>query len=228
MNALTLRQLEGLDGGSAGLRYFGLHVGVVKEIANSKRPGEVKVSLPSLGEAGKDVFVWARLVSLYADAGQGWLIVPAVETEVVIGFEAGQPDRAYVVGAVWNGKEDLPDQPTADNNKRLIKTREGSLLEFDDTKGAPKVTVSTKGGHTLVLQDAPAQVTVHHSGGSEIVIDAAGKVTVTANATVEVHAKALNVHAPMAAFDGAITCTKLTASIMVSAPAYTQGAGNIW
>ena len=228
MNALTLRHLESLDGGTAGLRYFGLHVGVVKEIADSKRPGQVKVSLPSLGEAGKEVYVWARLVSLYADANQGWLIVPEVDSEVVIGFEAGQSDRAYVVGAVWNGMEDLPEQTATANNKRLLKTREGSLLEFDDTKGAPKITLSTKGGHTLVLQDQPAQVTLHHSGGSEIVIDASGKVSITARSTVEVHANALNVHAPMAAFDGAITCTKLTASVMVSAPAYTQGAGNIW
>jgi uncharacterized protein involved in type VI secretion and phage assembly len=228
MTALTARHLESQDGGSAGLRYFGLHVGVVKEIADSQRPGQVKVSLPSLGGAGKDVYVWARLISLYADADQGWLIVPEVESEVVIGFEAGQSERAYVVGAVWNGKEALPDQPTKANNKRVMKTRSGSVLEFDDTKGSPKITLSTKGGHTLVLEDTPAQVTLHHSGGSQIVIDAAGKVNITATATVEVNANALNVHAPMAAFDGAITCTTLTASVMVSAPAYTPGAGNIW
>lgn len=224
----AVRHLEALDGGSAGLRHFGLHAAIVREIVDPDRLGRVKVGFPWMGEEGAEVTAWARLISLYADKEQGWLILPEVDSEVVVAFEAGRVDQPYIVGAVWNGKEALPEQPAEANNKRLIKTRSGSILEFDDTRGSAKVTLSMKSGHQLVMEDTPQTITLHHAGGSQIVIDAAGRVNITATATVEVSCNALNVHAPMAAFDGAITCTQLTASIMVSAPMYTQGIGNIW
>ena len=56
-------------------------------------------------------------------------------TPVVVAFEAGDFRRPYIVGSAWNGKESLPESPESANNKRLIKTRSGSLLEFDDTPG---------------------------------------------------------------------------------------------
>ena len=82
-------------------------------------------------------------------------------------FEAGDLRRPYIVGACWNGKETLPESPAQPNNKRLIKTRSGSLLEFDDTDGAAKVTVSMQSGHKLVLDDAAQEVTLTHSNGCD-------------------------------------------------------------
>ncbi|MDR7115591.1 phage baseplate assembly protein V [Caulobacter sp. BE254] len=224
----AVRHLEALDGGAAGLRHFGLHPAIVRDIVDPDNLGRVKVGFPWMGEAGTEVSAWARLVSLYADDDQGWLIVPAVDSEVVVAFEAGRVDRPYVVGAVWNGREALPDRPVAANNKRLLKTRSGSLLEFDDTDGTAKVTLSMQSGHRLVLEDSPQQITLRHAGGSEIVIDPAGKVNITTSATVEVNATALNVHAAAAVFDGTITCTTMTASVGVVSPSYTPGAGNVW
>ncbi len=223
-----VRQFEALDGGAAGLRYFGLHIYDRPVVGGSREPGPGQGRLPWMGAAGEEVSAWARLVSLYADADQGWQIVPAVDSEVVVAFEAGRVDRPYVVGAVWNGREAQPDQPVAANNKRLLKTRSGSLLEFDDTDGTAKVTLSMQSGHRLVMEDAPQQLTLRHAGGSEIVIDPAGKVNLTTTATVEINATALNVHAASAVFDGAITCTTMTASVGVCSPSYTPGAGNVW
>ena len=45
---------------------------------------------------------------------------------------------------------------------------------------------------------------------------------------VELTASVLNVHAPVANFDGMINCTNLTASVGIVSPMYTPGAGNIW
>ena len=116
-------------------------------------------------------------------------------------FEAGDLRRPYIIGACWNGRETLPEPPQAANNKRLIKTRAGSRVEFDDTEGAPKITISTKGGHTILLDDGAQDVKVLHSNGSVVKINIAGQVTITANATVEITASALNVHAAAAIFD---------------------------
>lgn len=218
---------DGFDGGIAGKRYFGLYPAIVRSIVDPKQQGAIGVGFPWMGEAGKDVITWARLITLYADNEQGWQILPEVGSEVIVAFEAGQIDRAYIVGAVWNGKEALPQPVEEANNKRLLKTRSGSLLEFDDTDGSAKVTLSMK-GHKLILEEQPQTVTLHHANGCELVMEMSGTVRLTANKTVEVNATQLNVHAPMATFDGGIVCKTMTALIAVSSPMYSQGAGNIW
>jgi hypothetical protein len=59
-------------------------------------------------------------------------------------------------------------------------------------------------------------------------IDIAGRVVVQANASCDITAPVLNVHAGTANFDGLINCTTLIASASVVSPSYTPGAGNIW
>jgi uncharacterized protein involved in type VI secretion and phage assembly len=210
------------------LRYFGVHPAIVTNIVDPKNLGRIEVKFPSFGEDGDPVRAWATLLTPYADDNQGYQMLPSVHSQVVVAFEAGNPRRPYIVGAAWNGKESLPGTPESANNKRLIKTRSGSLLEFDDTDGAAKITVSTSSGHTLLLDDGGTQVTLTHANGCVITMNPGGQIQITANATVEVTASALNVHAPTATFDGMVNCTTLNASVGVVTPSYTPGAGNIW
>jgi uncharacterized protein involved in type VI secretion and phage assembly len=211
-----------------GSSFFGLYPGIVSDIVDPDRLGRIQVSFPSLGDDGTEVRAWATLLTPYADNDQGFVALPEVGTQVVVAFEAGDPHRGYVVGACWNGKEMMPVTPTRPNNKRVIKTRSRSLLEFDDTDGAAKVTLATGTGHKVVLDEGAGQIEVTHRDGSSITLNAAGQVKINANATVEVTASAVNVHAPAAMFDGTITCTQLTASSVVVSPSYTPGAGNVW
>jgi uncharacterized protein involved in type VI secretion and phage assembly len=210
-------------------RYFGVYPAIVTDIVDEKRLGRVEVRFPWLGTNGDaDVRSWATLVSPYADSEQGLEIIPAKDSQVVVGFEAGDLRRPYVIGACWNGVEKLPEAPAEENNKRLLKSRAESLLEFDDTKGKAKVTLSMKSGHKVVLDDAAKEVTVAHADGFQIKLTAAGNIEIQANGTVELTASALNVHAASAVFDGTITCTSLTASVSVTSPLYSPGTGNVW
>ena len=218
---------DAYDGGTASRRLFGLYPALVTDIVDPQGQGRVQVSFPWLGEAGREVRAWARLVSLYADDDQGWQILPEVDSEVIVGFEAGAIERPYVVGAVWNGRESMPQDAEAANNKRLLKTRSGTLLEFDDTEGAARVTLEMASGHKLVLDDAAQSLTLKHSNGCELVMNAGGQVKITANSTVEINASAVNVHAPMVNCDGIVKCQTLITQSVVS-PSYTPGAGNVW
>src|SRR5262249_20962266 len=114
-------------------RYFGLFPAIVTRVVDPDRLGRGEGKFPFLGKAGDAVRAWATLLTPYADDGQGFQVLPAVDSQVVVGFEAGRLERPYVVGAAWNGKEALPSPPDEANNLRLIKTRAGSKLEFDDT-----------------------------------------------------------------------------------------------
>ena len=210
-------------------RYFGVYPALVTDIVDSLGLGRVQVRFPWLGNTGSnDVRAWATLVSPYADDDQGLEILPSVGTQVVVAFEAGDLTRPYVVGATWNGMESLPESASQPNNKRLLKSRAKSLLEFDDTDGAAKVTISMQSGHKVVLDDAAQEVTVTHSNGCFVKIDVAGRVVVQANASCDITAPVLNVHAATANFDGLVNCTTLVASASVVSPSYTPGAGNIW
>jgi uncharacterized protein involved in type VI secretion and phage assembly len=212
----------------SGPLYFGLYPATVTKIVDDPESlSRIQVKFPSLGEEGDDVRAWATLITPYADDNQGFQFLPAVDTQVVVAFEAGNLRRPYIVGSCWNGKESLPEAPIASNNKRLIKTRSGSLLEFDDTDGAPKITILTNKGHQLVLDDGAQEVSLRHSNGCEIVLTIAGQIRINANVTVEITASAVNVHAPTVNCDGTIRCTTLITQSVVS-PLYTPGAGNVW
>src|SRR3954452_18686754 len=217
-----------------GTHYYGLYPVIVTDLVAPERLGRVQVSLPWLGgghEAaggGGDVRMWATMLSPYADESQGLQVLPEVGSQVIVGCEGGEPRRLYVVGSAWNGKEAMPVTPTRPNNRRGIYSREHSKLEFDDSSGAATVTMSTSGGHRVVLDTGSSQVEITHSGGSRIVLSASGQIQITANSTVEVTAASLNVHAATAIFDGSVMCTQLTASVGVVSPSYTPGAGNVW
>jgi len=210
------------------LRYFGVYPAIVTNIVDTQSLGRIEVKFPSLGADGDSVRAWCTLLTPYADDQQGYQMLPSVDTQVVVAFEAGDIRRPYIVGSSWNGKESLPGTPESANNKRLIQTRSGSLLEFDDTQGAAKITVSTKSGHKLLLDDGGTQVTLTHANGCVITFNAGGQIQIQANATVEVTASAVNVHAATATFDGIVNCTTLNASVGIISPSYTPGAGNIW
>lgn len=209
-------------------RHFGVYPAIVTDIVDPDRLGRVQVKFPWLGADGDSVRAWATLVSPYADDGQGFEVLPAVDTQVVVAFEAGDLRRPYVLGSAWNGREAMPEDPAEANDKRLIKTRAGSLLEFDDREGAAKVTLSMKSGHKLVMDDSAQEVTLSHSNGCLVRMDSSGNVTITAPGGVTVNAPSgLTVNAPVSTFSGNINCQVMNATSVIS-PVYTPGAGNVW
>lgn len=212
------------DGGNQ--RYFGVYPAIVDDIVDPQNLGRVSVRFPWL--SGPDVSAWSTLTTPYADDDQGLQIMPEVDSQVIVAFEAGNLRRPYIIGSCWNGRASTPQNPEEANNIRTLKTRSGSELTFDDTQGSAKITLKTEGGHELVMDESASTVTLNHSSGHKIEFSASGAIEITANSTVELNAAAFNVHAPVANFDGIINCTTLIASTSVVSPMYTPGVGNLW
>lgn len=208
--------------------YFGVYPALVTNLVDPKRLGRIEIRFPWLGDDGdRDVRAWATLCSPYADDGAGLQIMPEVGSQVVVAFEAGNLRRPYVVGCTWNGRERVPHEPEKPNNVRVLRSRSGSRLEFDDKPGAQVVTVSTDTGHEVVLDAGARSVTVRQSGGCSVRLDDKG-VEITGPVSVTVNAVTVDVHAPQTTFHGSVRCTMLTADSIVMSPAYTPGAGNFW
>lgn len=214
------------DGGEQN--YFGVYPAIVTDLVDPDSLGRIEVKFPWLGGDGDSrVRAWATLLSPYADNEQGIQTLPEVDSQVVVAFEAGNLRRPYIVGSCWNGREALPQAAEAANNIRVWKTRSNSVLEFDDTDGAAKITLQMASGHKLVLDDSASTVTLSHADGHVITFTAAGVVEITGNASVDIKAPVLNVRAPVANFDGIVNCTTLVAKTLVTSPTYTPGVGNL-
>ena len=214
------------DGSDPG--YFGVYPAIVTDLVDEDSLGRVQVRFPWLGTSGdQDVRAWATLCTPYADDDQGFLVLPEVDSQVVVAFEAGNLRRPYIVGAVWNGRESLPHSPEAANNVRLLRTRSDSRLEFDDTAGAEKVTISTSSGHQVVLDNSTREITVQHADGCLVRLTSTS-VEVQSNVTVDITATVVTVKAPISTFDGIVSAKTFIAESSVVSPSYTPGAGNLW
>lgn len=208
--------------------YFGVYRAMVTNTVDPTNRGRVQLRLPALGtEEGGDLLLWATLCTPYADNDQGLVILPEVGSHVVVAFEAGDLQRPYVVGSTWGGHLPLPHGPLSSNDIRMLRTRSGSRLEFDDAAAGPKISMTTHSGHQVVLDAGASEVTITHSNGSTIKLTAAGSIEITANSAVNVTAPSVKVDAPISTFSGVVSCQTLIASAGVVSPSYTPGAGNI-
>lgn len=211
------------------VRFYGVYPGRVKKVDDGDRLGRVLVELmagPVV--AGDRLIVWARVATLMAGKGRGSVFFPEPDDEVLIAFHAGDPRRPYVLGALWNGKDTLPQQVDSSNNIRVIKTRSGHRLEFDDTQGAAKITLTTPNGCRLVLDDGGGgNLKLTHSSGSGLEIDSSGAMKLKALGGLTVEAPQVEVNAPMTNFNGCTNHQTMIAQAVVGAT-YTPGAGNIW
>jgi uncharacterized protein involved in type VI secretion and phage assembly len=135
-------------------KIYGAVVGVVSNIDDPDAMGRIKVRFPWLKES--DESRWARLVSFMAGPDRGAVFRPEVGDEVLVVFEHGDMRFPYVLGAVWNGKDAMPSERGSDsgNDVRVIKSRSGHTLTFDDSAGGEKVIITDKSGNTLELSSS--------------------------------------------------------------------------
>jgi type VI secretion system secreted protein VgrG len=76
---------------------------------------------------------WIRMTNPHAGGGKGHYFVPEIGEEVLVGFEGGNAEKPYALGAVYNGNESS-GFATADNSFKAIKTQSGHYLEFEELK----------------------------------------------------------------------------------------------
>lgn len=216
--------------------FHGVHPAEVTDIKDPDGQGRVKVRLPWLPDtAGAGCELWARLAVFMAGHNRGAWFVPDVGDEVLLAFEAGELQRPYVIGALWNGRDSPPAQMDGSgrNALKVLRSRNGVKLTMDDADGREQFIVETPGGQRVTLKDGPGAVTIEDSNGNSVKLESAG-ITVTASAkvtvnatTVAVSASMVTVDAGMSKFSGVVKCDTLISNSVISA-SYTPGAGNIW
>ncbi len=217
-------------------RWYGVFPGVVVDLRDPDGQGRVKVRLPWSPDSGGAAYeAWARLATLMAGRGRGSWFVPDPDDEVLVAFEAGDPRRPYVVGALWNGADTPPEKMDGGgrNHRKVLRSRRGVLVVLDDAEGHESFLVETPGGQRVTLRDGPASVEVLDSNGtsvrmtaSGVTVTTSGKLSLTAQ-SVDISAATVNVNAAMSTFCGVVKADTVIAGSVVGT-SYTPGAGNIW
>ena len=108
----------------------------------------------------------------------GTYFLPQVGDEVLVAFERGDQEHPFVIGSLWNGKAPAPeDNGDGNNDRRLIRSRSGHELRFDDNGSAPEVELKLQDGKHLKLDRNG--VTVEDERGNSLTIESAsGAMTI--------------------------------------------------
>ena len=128
---------------------------------DNMRTSWVRVMTPD-GGGSKDV-----------KSNRGFVFIPEVGDQVLLGFRHGDPARPYVMGSLFNGTTGKGGFDS--NHKKSLTTRSGSTVTFDDT------------AHTILLQTTRA---------NKIFIDELnGTITISSAEEVNVNTKNVNINA---------------------------------
>jgi len=169
-------------------------IGVVTDNKDPSKLGRVKVKLPILSET--ETTYWVPIVMSGAGKNRGWFFIPEPEDEVLVVFEHGDLNRPLIIGSLWNGKDTPPsDNKNGKNDARVIKSRQGSKVTFDDSEnpniviedgtGKGKITLDTK-NNKIIIEAIEGDVCFQSPTGDMTIVAKAMELKATEN--VEVYA----------------------------------------
>ena len=131
----------------------GVYPAVVTQNTDPLNVGRIKVVFPWDDDEAESH--WARLVQPYAGNKRGLYFVPEIGDEVVVIFELGDINQPLVIGGTWNGKDEPPEpaDPDGANHHKVIETRCGHKLHFDDTPGNEFIQINDCSLNNIVRWD---------------------------------------------------------------------------
>jgi uncharacterized protein involved in type VI secretion and phage assembly len=153
---------------------------------NKDTQGRVQVKFD--WQVGGSTSEWIRVMS--PDAGgsekvsknRGFVAIPEVGDQVMVGFVHHHPDRPYVMGGLFHGK--AGGGGGSGNNIKSLSSKSGHTVELNDGGG---ITIKDKTGGNHVVVDGNNTVTVTSSqiveltnGSSSIKMDGS-KITIYAD-----------------------------------------------
>uniref|UniRef100_UPI0011AEEAC5 phage baseplate assembly protein V n=1 Tax=Aquimarina sp. I32.4 TaxID=2053903 RepID=UPI0011AEEAC5 len=148
---------------------------------------------------------WLRMMTPHAGADKGFHFIPEINEEVMVGFEGGNAERPFVLGALYNGSQNPSAWQSQNNNIKAIRTRSDHTIKLDDTSGAEMITITDKNNNIIqidtagksIMISAPENVSIvakniELNASESISIGASDSVNVNAGEDVSVTAK--NIH----------------------------------
>lgn len=127
-------------------------------VTNNQDPdGEARIKVKYPWRDIEDESYWARITTLMAGREMGVYFLPEVGDEVLVAFENGDIDHPVIIGSLWSGAMPPPERNSdGENNRRLIKSRNGHWFIFDDTDGSERIEIIDKTENNKITIDSSA------------------------------------------------------------------------
>ena len=148
-------------------RYFGIYRGVVTNVNDPLGLGRIKAKVHEL-LGDRDETNWASYCAPFGGGGHGWFFLPSPVTEgadepqagdgVWIMFEAGDLNRPVWLGFWYSEVDGKPKD--ADKNVRVLETKSGHKVVFDDNEGKEKIRIEDKSGQYVEWEATENKITV--------------------------------------------------------------------
>ncbi len=168
----------------------GVMVGKVVNNLDPEKLGRVQLSFPTLSDL--NISAWARMATPMAGGtpadSWGAYFLPDIGDEVLVAFEQDDINRPVVLGALWNGKARPPEMNKGTNARKVIKTKTGMQLVFDETPGQENLTLQNMAGSTIKMASATGDISLQHPNGSSIMLKADGTVSINVKSNLELKA----------------------------------------
>lgn len=124
-----------------------------------------------------------------AGSNRGFMVVPEVDDQVVVGFEEGNIARPVVLGCVYHGNN-VDSSGFTNSNTKAMTSRKGSTLAFNDASHA--VNLQTTAANALQIMEQTGAVSMtaaksvlHQSGNNTILVHSDdNSITLTADKTI--------------------------------------------
>lgn len=144
--------------------------------------GRVRVQFPWQEEKNQKT-PWIRTTTIYAGAGRGDYKIPEIDDEILVGFESGNAEKPFMLGAMYNGNE-VSGYKTPNNDLKVMHSRIGNRLIMNDETG--DVTLESQKGQTIAVFYGDGNIKI--SAPENIDITAGKSVNITAGENVNVSA----------------------------------------
>ena len=131
--------------------------------------GWVRVMTPD-GGSSKDV-----------KSNRGFVFIPEVGDQVLLGFRHGDPARPYVLGSLFNGTTGRGG--LEGNHMKSLTTRSGHTIKLNDSLSSLGITIKDIKGNSIHID----------SVGDDIIINAKRNITINAGETFTVNCKNANI-----------------------------------
>ena len=153
-------------------RINGVTVGVVTSNKDPSGLGRVKVHFPWMSDDNESN--WLRVATFLSGSERGSYFIPEVEDAVLVAYIHGDINQPVVIGSLWS-KEDKPPESNQDgeNNIKILKTRSGHEIKFDDKKQQESISIKSMSGHQILLSDDSNdnKVLIKTMSGHEILLE---------------------------------------------------------
>jgi uncharacterized protein involved in type VI secretion and phage assembly len=97
---------------------------------------------------------WLRIATPYAGGDRGFLFLPEVGDEVLIGFENGEVERPFMQAALYTGVNKHSGWQSQNNGFKGMTTKGGHVIELKDTPGGEMITITDKNSNAIRIDTA--------------------------------------------------------------------------